>query len=395
MVIRVEWGGRMRALRCLLSLCLLGLCAPFVACAKDLARLPPLGLQADAVTVSGLSSGAYMAGQFQVAYSGSLAGAAVMAGGPYGCSRGSVGRAMLNCSCPADPPFALVLAHAFGGGCQVLNQEDYVGFSERATRNNEAAGAIDASSNLARHRIWLFSGGQDHVVDRQLVTAVETYYKDMQVPPAQIHREDLADAGHGFPSPRAKLECSVTQTPFLTQCHVDAAGELLKWLYPGTPALQAGVADEKGSLKRFNQARYGDKNTFNGLDSTGWLYVPKACERAGAHCRLHVAFHGCEQGQSFVANGHEFGTQFVTGAGYNAWAEGGRIVVLYPQVKASTAGSLANPYQYNPKGCWDFWGYTSRLGGAALFSSSPPFARKDAPQMKAVKAMIDDLLRPR
>lgn len=395
MTLRLMWGCRAKAfLRLIGGLCLI-LLGPVAVQARDLARLPALGLQADTVTVSGLSSGAYMAGQFQVAYSKSLAGAAVIAGGPYGCSRGSVGRAMLNCSCPADPPFALVLAHEFGGGCQVLVQEDYVSFGELAARRNEAAGAIDPLSHLARHRIWLFSGGEDHVVDRKLVTAVESFYKDMQVAAGQIHREDLADAGHGFPSPKATLACSTTRTPFLTQCRLDAAGELLKWLYPSTPEMQAGVANEPTSLKRFRQDRYGERGVFNGLDNTGWLYVPKACERAGANCRLHVAFHGCEQGQGFETDGQAFGTQFVAGAGYNAWAEGGRIVVLYPQVKPSTMGSLSSPYRYNPKGCWDFWGYTSPMGDASLFSNSPSFARKDAPQMKAVKAMIDDLLRSR
>lgn len=298
---------------------------------------------------------------------------------------------MLNCSCPADPPFALLVAHYAGFGCQVLNQTSYLSVSEDAVRNNEHGGAIDPVSNLQRQRVWLFSGGEDHVVDRKLVDAVEAFYKQFGVPSAQIHREDIADAGHGFPSPRATLACSKTQTPFLTQCHVDAAGELLKWLYPAGPEVRQGVAKEKTSLKRFEQARYGDKQHFNGLDSSGWLYVPKACEKAGAHCRLHVAFHGCEQGQSFEVDGQPFGLQFVSGAGYNAWAEGSRIVVLYPQVKPSTTGDLENPYTYNPKGCWDFWGYTTP--DASLSGTSPPYASQDAPQMKAVKAMIDDLLR--
>lgn len=51
-------------------------------CADVLPRLPGLALQADEVSVSGLSSGAYMAGQFGVAYSASLSGSAVLAGGP-------------------------------------------------------------------------------------------------------------------------------------------------------------------------------------------------------------------------------------------------------------------------------------------------------------------------
>lgn len=281
-------------------LIVLVLCSTTAVKADVLNRLPPLGLQRDAVTVSGLSSGAYMAGQFQVAYSGSLAGAAVLAGGPYGCAHGSVSAAMFNCSCPADQNFLLTAAHALGGACQVFNPDVYLVFSEAATKGNR--GAIDDTIHLKNHRIWLLSGGEDHVVDRQLVNAAEQYYARLGVPAANIHHQSIANAGHGFPSPQATEACSLTQSPFLTQCQFDAAGELLKWLYPQTLALagSAGQVDE-ASLKQFRQTGYGGKKQFNSLDTTGWLYVPKACEQAGAQCKLHVAFHGCEQGQSFSA----------------------------------------------------------------------------------------------
>lgn len=357
--------------------------------ADVLPRLPALGLAPDAVTVSGLSSGAYMAGQFGIAYSSSLFGSAVLAGGPYGCSRGSVSTAMFNCSCPAEKSAVLDLVNAFPGlGCYTFSPEVYRVFSERAIRGNQ--GAIDDPAHLQRHRVWLFSGGKDPVVHRQLVSAAELVYRSLGVPAEQIHREDVADAGHGFPSPQATQACSATRTPFLTQCHLDGAEQALKWLYPDMASAVAGQADA-GRLRQFRQAPYGTRGEFNSLDSTGWVYVPKACEQAGAGCRLHVAFHGCEQGQSFKTNGQRFGLQFVQGAGYNPWAEAGRIVVLYPQVKPSTQGDLYHPYRFNPKGCWDFWGYTEKY--AAGNSAAPNFAKRSAPQMKAVKAMIDDLLR--
>jgi len=369
---------------------LMGLSLSAAVQSQALSRLPALGLQRDAVTVSGLSSGAYMAGQFQVAYSASLSGAAVLAGGPYGCSRGSVSAAMFNCSCPAEQNFLLSAMKAMGAGCQVFNPDVYLAFSEKAVKGNTSAQAIDGTFHLKNHRIWLFSGGQDHVVDAQLVKAAEKFYQRLGVPAAQVHHEANPEAGHGFPSPLATQACSLTHTPFLTQCNVDAAGELLKWLYPSTPAMQAGTADA-GALKQFKQTTYDDPTVFSSLDSTGWVYVPKACEQPGARCRLHVAFHGCEQGQSFVQDGQKFGLQFVKEAGYNRWAEAGRIVVLYPQVKPSTKGGFFNPYQFNPKGCWDFWGYTEKF--AALNPGAPNFAKQSAPQMKAVKAMMDDLLK--
>ena len=45
------------------------------------------------------------------------------------------------------------------------------------------------------------------------------------------------------------------------------------------------------------------------------------------------------------------GEAFVRDAGYNRGADAASMVVLYPQVSASLV-------PLNPKGCWDWWGYT-------------------------------------
>jgi hypothetical protein len=356
--------------------------------AQVLPRLPAVGANAQQVTSSGLSSGGYMAAQFAVAYSASISGVAVLAGGPYGCSGGSVNTASLVCSCPAKPPWWLQVQQLWGGGCQTLAANVYVDRSVAAVRGNQ--GQIDNLSHLARQRLWLFSGGKDEVVPQPLVQALKTTYQRLGVPAAQIRHEERTDAGHGFPSLAATEACSTTASPFITQCQFDAAGELLKWLHPDLKNSSPTTVDA-AAFKRFDQSRYGGSDEFNSLDANGWLYLPRACEQAGANCAVHVVFHGCEQGQSFKVAGKEFGRQFVDGTGYNRWAEAGKIVVLYPQVKPSEQGSLFSPYRYNPKGCWDFWGYTEK--SAALNPSAPNFGKRSAPQMRAVKEMVEDLVR--
>jgi hypothetical protein len=52
--------------------------------------LPKLGIDIDKTSVSGLSAGAYMAGQLQVAHSNSVIGAGIVAGGPYGCAEAGI-----------------------------------------------------------------------------------------------------------------------------------------------------------------------------------------------------------------------------------------------------------------------------------------------------------------
>jgi len=80
------------------------------------------------------------------------------------------------------------------------------------------------------------------------------------------------------------------------------------------------------------------------MDDTGYVFIPKGCESANADCKVHVAFHGCEQGKSFVDE------TFVTDAGYLEWAGVNNIITLFPQATKTA--------MKNPKGCWDWWGYT-------------------------------------
>jgi hypothetical protein len=75
------------------------------------------------------------------------------------------------------------------------------------------------------------------------------------------------------------------------------------------------------------------------------------------------------------------GDDFYWGVGYNAWAEANRIVVLYPQVTAWDGLFDVTGITANPKGCWDWWGY-SRLD----------YFRQSGKQMQAVKQMVDRLL---
>ena len=406
--------------------------APALAAAAD-AALPALKLSRDGVTVSGLSSGGYMAGQFQVAFSGLLSGAAVLAAGPYGCTRGQLSTAMRECSCPTDlAPWLTQFPGWTGIGCRVPSASELAVRADTALTLNRLY--LDDPANLARQRVWLLQGSQDPVVAPPLVEAAANFYRQHGVAASAIKLRPVAGAGHGLPVPGGPVACKLTASPYLTDCPgVDAAGELLAWLYgapgsasgtalgaaPAAPAdasagapadasagaaptagLAPGVAPRPAGLMAFDQRRYRQHGVFDGLDDSGWLYVPAACTAQSggtSTCRLHVVFHGCAQGQGFAGpSGQPIGRTFVEGAGYNRWAESHHLVLLYPQVRASTPSpadqARGATYQLNPQGCWDFWGYTNR--DEALTGVFRVYARRGAPQMAAVKRMVDALLRP-
>src|SRR5262249_5823096 len=64
--------------------------------------LPPLHADLSETSISGVSSGGYMAVQFHVAYSSLVSGVGVIAGGPYNCADRSLWRATHHCMHP-DP----------------------------------------------------------------------------------------------------------------------------------------------------------------------------------------------------------------------------------------------------------------------------------------------------
>ena len=107
------------------------------------------------------------------------------------------------------------------------------------------------------------------------------------------------------------------------------------------------------------------------LANEGYAFVPASCRSGG--CRIHVAFHGCRQ------NAGEIGRRFVNGAGYNGWAASNRIIVLYPQTVRRYGFALGSlKWQFNPKGCWDWWGY-----------AGADYHTRDGVQMRAIRAMIE------
>jgi len=64
----------------------LGILAGALGAANAAEELPRLGVTLTATSVSGLSSGAYMAGQIEVAHSKDIVGARIVAGGPFACA---------------------------------------------------------------------------------------------------------------------------------------------------------------------------------------------------------------------------------------------------------------------------------------------------------------------
>lgn len=321
--------------------------------------LPRLAASRDMVTVSGLSSGAFMAVQLQVAHSQLVRGVGVIAGGPYDCARGSTFRALRNCMSPstdAPPPSA----------------DD----QRKRIAEAESSGAIDPVASLRRHRAWLFSGANDKTVAPQVVDALAGFY-GTQLPAKALRYVRHPEAGHAMIStadPRPN-RCATSRPPYINRCQgTDVAGELLSHLLG---PLHPASSSPAGAIVAFDQqAFFAGKAIDASMADEGYAYIPDVCRNGG--CRVHVVFHGCEQSTTTI------GRRFVEGAGYNGWADNNRLIILYPQATARQGVAFKSwKWIYNPKGCWDWWGYTG-----------DGYATRNGVQIRGVRAMVDRLFEP-
>ncbi len=327
--------------------------------AQATSPLPQLAATRDSLTVSGLSSGAYMAVQYQVAHSQSVRGAGIIAGGPYYCAEGQASRALSNCMNPspeAQPPSPHV--------------------QERMIKQLAGEGRIENPEHLRRQRVWMFSGGSDRTVRRSVMDALAGFYRT-RMPETSIKYVRHPDAGHAMPSIETGSTgaCENSESPFINRCEqLDAAGDLLAHLLG---PLQSKSAKPEGQVMRFDQRPFLSGNPVDAsMADEGYVYIPKDCQMGG--CRIHVAFNGCRQSTEAI------GTRFVTDAGYNGWADTNRIIVLYPQVRSRYGLAMGSwKLVMNPKGCWDWWGYT----GANYHT-------REGLQIKAVAGMIEQLAKP-
>jgi poly(3-hydroxybutyrate) depolymerase len=342
-------------------LCVIALSATplLVACNAQEAALPTLGVELSATSVSGLSAGAYMAGQFQVAHSRMVVGAGIVAGGPYGCAESAYADAM-----PGPGAAFINLSKAMNGcmldAMQSWGVPDPVRLAERA-RSLAQKERIDAIEGVAQDRVYLFSGTNDRTVLPSIVRAAAQLYEQLGVPPANIKLVTDLPAGHAFLTRGSGIACGRTGEPYISNCNYDQAGELLQQIYG---ALQPRTTAPTGDFIVFDQREFTRDLPSHGLASSGVAYVPLDC-RLTQGCRVHVIFHGCNQQRE------RLGDVFVKESGYAGWADANRLVLLYPQVTSTTV---------NPQACWDWWGYTGR-----------DYLTRNGPQIEAVRRMLERL----
>ena len=345
-------------------------CAEFVAGPAMAEQAVPLsGYNADISqsSISGISSGAFMAVQFGTAWSSVIKGVGIVAGGPYWCAKADADdfingymlpleTAKLACGTPGPP----------------AGSSDFIAKAEAKS----ASGDIDSLQGLSRQKIYLFHGFNDAVVARSVTDAAADFYRHYlgETNRGNLYYQTAIGAGHSLvvsknPRSGGPNDCNANAGPFIDACAYDQAGIILQHIYGALNAPNRGPLT--GTIKRFDQSVYTKPDDPNeqSLGDAGYVFVPRECED-GAACRVHVALHGCLQDIGDVDR------HFIDDTGYNAWADTNRLIVLYPQTTRSSW------LPFNPLGCWDWWSYLDH---------EDSYVTKSGAQIRTIKAMLDAL----
>ena len=317
-------------------------------------------------SISGISSGAFMAVQFGTAWSSVIKGVGVIAGGPFWCAKADADDFING--------FTLPILTATGS-CMKGPPPDLNVFIAKADAK-AASGDIDPLQNLSRQKVYLFHGYNDAVVAKSVTDAAADFYRHYlgDGNRGNLYYQTAVGAGHSLvvrqePGVRGLNDCKDNQVPFIDQCGYDQAGIILQHIYGALNPPNRGRLT--GAMQRFDQSVYtkpGDASALS-LGDTGFVFVPKDCED-GQACRVHIALHGCKQ------DAGDIDRRFIEDTGYNSWADTNHLIVLYPQTQSSSF------VPFNPQACWDWWSYVNH---------EDSYVTKSGAQIKAIKAMLDAL----
>lgn len=171
---------------------------------------------------------------------------------------------------------------------------------------------IDAVGNLEARKIYLWTGSADTTVGPNVMNQLKAQLTGF-ANQSNVNYVTTSGAIHTFPTDfdgSGDNSCTLSISPYISNCNYDGAGAVLQWMYGTLKARNTGTLT--GSVVSFDQTgTYGAA----GMDTTGYLYVPAACQGSSASaCSVHVALHGCLQSHSSIQ------TKFIDNSGYNKWA---------------------------------------------------------------------------
>jgi poly(3-hydroxybutyrate) depolymerase len=184
-----------------------------VTSAHAAVNLPAYNVDTSMTTVSGLSSGGFMANQLGIAYSSLFKGVGVFAAGPYMCA--------------GHNNYTACMYNASISSTQLTTMQNSI-------NSWSTSGAIDNKANVANQKVYLFIGTSDFTVGQNPVTALKTQYTNNGVAAANLEHVVRSGASHTFPTDfdsTGNNGCGSAASPYISNCSYDGAKAVLTKFY--------------------------------------------------------------------------------------------------------------------------------------------------------------------
>src|ERR1700694_82852 len=202
-------------------------------------------------SISGISSGAFMAVQFATAWSSLIKGVGVVAGGPYWCAKADADDIINGYTLP------IMTAT---GPC-MAGPPPELGNSFAKADAKSASGDIDSLQFVRRQKVYIFHGYNDAVVAKSVTDAAAGFYRHYlgEANRGNLYYQTTIGAGHSLviaqDLPQDGLNgCGDNAVPYIDQCGYDQAGIILQHIYGALNAPNRGPLT--GALWRFDQSAY-------------------------------------------------------------------------------------------------------------------------------------------
>jgi len=312
-------------------------------------EIGPLNIFRDQITLSGFSAGGSMAIQTHLSHSSMFSGLAVFSQVFYHCGHRSLIEFGIRCSKTGLGLFPYGVSNSIADA-----------------KNLEQKGLIDPLANVAKQRIFIWTGDLDIYIPPDMVKKNLEFYNAIGVDPNEIQFTFFRNATHLIPTDDFGPPCNedAGHSMYLGNCNYPGIYHALSYILKND-SLQKTVPD-LGQLKMYNQSAFypdGDIKDV-AMGTAGFIYIPKQCEEQ--RCHLHLNFHGCNEWPPHIAE------QYILHSGFLPVAEANGIIVIFP---------LTTKVPKNMDGCWDFYSYTG-----------PNFATKTGAQIQVIKRMLDKIL---
>lgn len=367
--------------------------------------------QADAkYSISGISSGGFMAAQMGVIYSADVEAVGIVAAGFYNCA-GDHYQQSLNLAFKLGKGYRafyetevndVELIQGHMNESIALSPRNPIYQSVQICMKKPAKSEIDLkiiadlqsknliapTENIKNQKVFLYQGGLDHVVNPEILGKNIEFYEKMNVPQENIKVLENPKGAHTFPTDKKDLNsCSSQGIPYISSCGLDLAGEILKQAL-GKETLVRNSEEAEPVLFIVKQSI--DEKHPTSVADYGYMATPPYCLENPEQCKVHVALHGCEMSDSFDQDFDESYQKYAKlgylqmrkkaerpfwrfylpvieqltpqlGAGKFAMQSGyldyvndeNKLMVLFPQTWITE-----DNYPGNPKGCWDWYGWT-------------------------------------